>query len=260
MLNLSLRQSFILNRVVDTFIGTGQPVSSRAVACDSPSPVSSATIRYEMGALEDTGYLAQAHHSSGRIPTDRGYRHYLDHGIAAYETRSEPSRELSARFSNRFKTRDDTQLFADEFAAVLSELSRQVGVLLVPDSRSEDSCEERIEMKTQGLRYLLEEPECQNSATIRPLVHAVEEKKALKQWIGKHAPDTNPKVFVGAEHEFEALLDYTIVTARYESGPQGPAGVVAVIGLKRMAYAKVLPVVSEMAQLMGSTFRAMRKD
>ena len=189
---LSARQSFILNRVVDTFIETGHPVSSRAVACDSPSPVSSATIRHEMGALEDTGYLAQAHHSSGRIPTDRGYRHYLDYGITAYEMRGMPSRELSARFLNRFKTMDDTQPFADEFATVLSELSRQVGVLLVPDSRSEEGSEDWVEMKTQGLRYLLEEPECQNFATLRPLVYAVEEKKALKRWIGEHAPDKKP--------------------------------------------------------------------
>lgn len=258
MLSLSSRQSFILNRVVDTFIETGHPVSSQAVACASPAPVSSATIRHEMGSLEDTGYLVQAHHSSGRIPTDRGYRHYLDHGIASYELKSSPSHELSARFLNRFKTRDDTQNFVDEFASVLSELSRQVGVLLVPDSKSDDG-ENRVQMKTQGLRYLLENPECQNSATLRPLVHAVEEKKKLKQWIGQHASEASPQVFIGAEHEFDDLQDYTIVTARYDSGVEGFSGAVAVIGLKRMAYSKVLPVVSEMAQLMGATFQAMRK-
>lgn len=258
MLSLSSRQSFILNRVVDTFIETGHPVSSQAVACASPAPVSSATIRHEMGSLEETGYLIQAHHSSGRIPTDRGYRHYLDHGIASYELGASLSHELSARFLNRFKTRDDTQSFVDEFSAVLSDLSRQVGVLLVPDAKSEAG-EDRIQMKAQGLRYLLENPECQNSATLRPLVYAVEEKKKLKKWIGQHASETSPQVFIGAEHEFDDLQDYTIVTARYDAGTEGVCGAVAVIGLKRMAYAKVLPVVSEMAQIVGLTFQGMRK-
>lgn len=259
MLSLSRRQSFILNRVVDTFIETGHPVSSRAVAYTSPFPVSSATIRYEMGALEETGYLAQAHHSSGRIPTDRGYRHYLDYGIQSYKMAQGQSQELSARFISRFKGKEDTQPFVEEFASVLSELSQQLSVLLVPDAGSMEGDENRVHMTSKGLRYLLEKPECQDSATLRPLVQAVEEKEVLKKWIGENASATGPKAFVGFEHEFEELENYAIVTARFESGDHGPSGAFAVIGLKRMAYAKVLPIVSEMAEVMGTTFRAMRQ-
>ncbi len=166
---------------------------------------------------------------------------------------------MSASFLNRFKTMEDTQPFAEEITAVLSELSRQLGVLLVPDTGPETWSEDRMQMKAQGLRYLLENPECQNSATLRPLVRAVEEKEALKRWIGEHASEANTQAFVGSEHEFEELENYTIVTARFESGAHGPSGAVAIIGLKRMAYAKVLPIVSEMAHLMGTTFRAMRQ-
>lgn len=259
MLSLSSRQSFVLNRVVDSFIETGHPVSSKAVAFSSPLPVSSATIRHEMGTLEETGYLVQSHHSSGRIPTDRGYRHYLDYGIESHEMRVDHARELSNRFSNRFKNRDDTQALVEEFASTLSALSKQLGVLLVPDLASSDSDEGRIQMTAQGLRYLLDNPECQDSSTLRPLVHAVEEKETLKRWMGEHAMGSKPQAFVGMEHAFQDLEDYTIVTARFESGAQSPSGVVAVIGLKRMAYAKVLPIVSGMAQLMGSTLKAMRE-
>lgn len=260
MLSLSSRQSFILNRVVDTFIETGHPVSSKTVAYASPSPVSSATIRHEMGTLEETGYLVQAHHSSGRIPTDQGYRHYLDHGIESYEMRIDHMRELSGRFSDRFKSPEDTAAFSEEFASTLSALSKQLGVLLVPDAGSMDLDAGRVQMTAQGLRYLLDNPECQDSATIRPLIRAVEEKETLKRWIGEHAPCLKPQAFIGLEHAFEDLEDYTIVTARFESGENGPSGVVAVIGLKRMAYAKVLPIVSGMAKLMGTTFQVMRQD
>ncbi len=261
MLSLSARQSFILNRVVDTYIETGHPVSSRAVAYASPSPVSSATIRYEMGALEETGYLVQSHHSSGRIPTDRGYRHYLNCGVEAREMEVTSSRELSERFLSRFKTMDDKALFTQEFTSVLSDLSEQLGVLLVPDSASADWDEQDVQMISQGLRYLLEKPECRDASTLKPLVRAVEEKTALKSWIHGHAAGTQPRVFVGQEHNFEDLEDYAIVTARFESGlPKGVSGAIAVIGLKRMAYTKVLPIVSGMAHLMGATFRQMHQN
>ena len=260
MLTLSFRQSFILNQVVDTFIETGHPVSSKAVACASPSPISSATIRYEMGALEETGYLVQSHHSSGRIPTDRGYRHYLDYGIPVYEASREPFQRLSEHFIARFKTVEEKQPFAEEFALVLSELSQQLGVLVVPDSDADESHKESFQMTAKGLSYFLDKPECQDLSTLRPLVAVIEERQTLKRWISEHAAGVHPLVFVGTEHEFEELEDYAIVTACFDSGEDEPAGALAVIGLKRMAYAKVLPIVTEMAQLMGSTFRAMRQS
>jgi len=259
MLSLSARQSFILNRVVDTFIETGHPVSSRTVACASPSPVSSATVRHEMGALEETGYLVQAHHSSGRIPTDRGYRHYLDCGVESYEMGEARTRELSARFSGRFKSLDDTVLFAQEFSEVLSKLSEQLGVLLVPDAVSFDLDDRHVQMTAQGLQYLLEKPECQDSATLKPLVRAVEEKETLKRWIRGHAEGDCPRAFVGQEHAFEDLEDYSIVTARFDAGVPGVSGAIAVIGLKRMSYNKVIPIVSGMARLMSTTFQGMYK-
>ncbi len=261
MLSLSSRQSFILNQVVDTFIGTGHPVSSKAVACASPSPISSATIRYEMGALEETGYLVQAHHSSGRIPTDRGYRHYLNYGIPpAHKGSREPFERLSAHFIARFKTVEEKRPFAEEFASVLSELSQQLGILVVPDSDSDQSDEESFQMTAKGLSYFLDKPECQDLSTLKPLVAVVEERETLKRWISEHASGTRPRVFVGAEHEFEELEDFAIVTACFDLGEAEPSGALAVIGLKRMAYAKVLPIVTEMTQLMESTFRAMRQS
>jgi heat-inducible transcriptional repressor len=76
---LDVRKAAILNAVVTEYIGSAQPVGSQHVV-DAPGvSVSSATVRSDMAALEREGFLAQPHTSAGRIPTDKGYRFFVDH-------------------------------------------------------------------------------------------------------------------------------------------------------------------------------------
>src|ERR1700676_1499127 len=77
--DLDVRKAAILNAVVTEYIASAQPVGSQHVV-DAPGvSVSSATVRSEMAALEREGYLVQPHTSAGRIPTDKGYRFFVDH-------------------------------------------------------------------------------------------------------------------------------------------------------------------------------------
>ncbi len=76
---LNPRKAAILEAVVSEYIGTAQPVGSQLIAQSPGVSVSSATVRAEMVALEHEGFLAQPHTSSGRIPTDKGYRFFVDH-------------------------------------------------------------------------------------------------------------------------------------------------------------------------------------
>jgi heat-inducible transcriptional repressor len=73
------RKAAILSAVVHEYIETAQPVGSGRIANAPEVAVSSATVRNEMAALEDAGYLTQPHTSAGRIPTDKGYRFFVDH-------------------------------------------------------------------------------------------------------------------------------------------------------------------------------------
>ncbi len=79
VIDLDARKATILEAVVVEHIDTAQPVGSSAVAASADLDVSSATVRSEMVALEREGYLAQPHTSAGRIPTDKGYRYFVDH-------------------------------------------------------------------------------------------------------------------------------------------------------------------------------------
>jgi heat-inducible transcriptional repressor len=76
---LDERKTAILRAIVQEYITTAQPVGSSHVAASSGLQVSSATVRNEMAVLEQEGYLAQPHTSAGRVPTDKGYRFFVDH-------------------------------------------------------------------------------------------------------------------------------------------------------------------------------------
>ena len=75
---LSARKSSVLMSVIKTYLETGDPVGSRTISRNSGIKASPATIRNEMADLEELGYIFSPHASAGRIPTDKGYRFYVD--------------------------------------------------------------------------------------------------------------------------------------------------------------------------------------
>ena len=75
---LTDRRQKLLRFIIDEYVTTAQPVGSNALVEKYGLPVSPATIRNEMAALEDEGYIAQPHTSAGRVPTDLGYRYYVE--------------------------------------------------------------------------------------------------------------------------------------------------------------------------------------
>ena len=78
-LELDERKTKILNAIIRNYLETGEPVGSRTISKYTDLNLSSATIRNEMADLEELGYILQPHTSAGRIPSDKGYRFYVDH-------------------------------------------------------------------------------------------------------------------------------------------------------------------------------------
>jgi heat-inducible transcriptional repressor len=102
------RKSAILRELVEEYITTGEPVSSRAILERAQLECSAATVRNELAVLENDGYIMKPHTSAGRVPTDRGYRYFVDH--------------LSPG-SLRRRTRDRIETF---FASMHAELGRML--------------------------------------------------------------------------------------------------------------------------------------
>jgi len=120
MSQLSSRAAQILAALVAEYIDTGEPVGSARLAHAAGLGVSSATVRTTLGELEDLGYLQQPHTSAGRIPTDRGYRFYVDQLLAA----PRPLRGGAAMEAQLRRDAGSPALAEDVLAAVSQVLSR----------------------------------------------------------------------------------------------------------------------------------------
>lgn len=93
-MDLDERKQKILHAIIQTYLETGEPVGSRTISKYSDLRLSSATIRNEMSDLEEMGYIVQPHTSAGRIPSDKGYRLYVDHLMQEKEREVTELKEL----------------------------------------------------------------------------------------------------------------------------------------------------------------------
>jgi len=126
---LNERKRQILRAVVVNYIKTAEPVGSRTVARSYPVGLSSATIRNEMADLEESGYLIQPHTSAGRIPSQQGYRYYVDNLMESYEE-SDDDFDLNSTLSAE-KMREIEQIISNS-TRVLSAATNQTSLIMGP--------------------------------------------------------------------------------------------------------------------------------
>lgn len=130
-MSLNDRKIQILQAIINDYIETAEPVGSRTIAKKYDLGVSSATIRNEMSDLEDMGLIVQLHASSGRIPSDSGYRLYVDHLLQKNELEAEEQKYLQDIVS-----RDINQIdyLMEETAKILSSLTNYPTIISEPIS------------------------------------------------------------------------------------------------------------------------------
>ncbi len=128
-MELGERKMRILRAVVEDYVETGEPVGSRAVARRHDIGVSPATIRNEMADLEEMGYLLQPHTSAGRIPSDRGYRYYVDKLMPVTELREEDLERLRLLYQQRTQEIED---LIKQTVQVLARTTNYMAVVMGP--------------------------------------------------------------------------------------------------------------------------------
>ncbi|WP_344777601.1 heat-inducible transcriptional repressor HrcA [Nocardioides panacisoli] len=122
------RRLAVLRAIVEDYVATEEPVGSKALVERHGLNVSPATIRNDMAALEEEGYLAQPHTSAGRVPTDKGYRLFVDR-LTTVKPMSAPERRAIAQFLDGAVDLDDV---VHRSVRVLAQLTRQVAVVQYP--------------------------------------------------------------------------------------------------------------------------------
>jgi heat-inducible transcriptional repressor len=143
--DLSARKAAVLRAVVEAYVQTGEPVGSETVAERAGLGVSSATIRNEMAALEELGYLTHPHTSAGRIPTDAGYRHYVDTLPVGGRLREVQKREIAKHFAQAILDLEDVLKGSVQ---LLGRLTQYAGLAVPPGASDEQIV--RLELIDMG--------------------------------------------------------------------------------------------------------------
>jgi transcriptional regulator of heat shock response len=229
------RQLEILRAIVDEYVATQEPVGSKVIAERHPIGVSPATIRNEMAILEDAGLITQPHTSAGRIPTNTGYRLFVDK-LAQIKPLSAPERRAIETFLSDSYDRDD--LFI-RTAKLLAQLTRQVAVIQVPDEGK---------VVLAGTANLARSSAQETAGSIFPVLEALEEQVVLLRLLA----DANQhiQVRIGDEQSEKSLQRTSIVSVGY--GVEGHStGALGVIGPTRMDYAQTMATVNAVARYIG---------
>ena len=126
-MELDERKEKILRAIIQTYLETGEPVGSRTISKYSDLKLSSATIRNEMSDLEELGYIVQPHTSAGRIPSDKGYRFYVDQVIKEKDSQVNQMQELM------IKRVDRVELLLKQLAKLLASNTNYATMISGPN-------------------------------------------------------------------------------------------------------------------------------
>lgn len=127
--DLNSRRDKILELIVDTYIDTATPIASRTISRKLRLSLSPATIRNVMSDLEELGLITHPYTSAGRIPTQKGYRYYIDRLMHAELLTEEEKRRIGREFKIRVNELDD---ILEKTSNILSSVSNQTGMVLFP--------------------------------------------------------------------------------------------------------------------------------
>jgi transcriptional regulator of heat shock response len=223
------RRLEILRAIVDEYVATQEPVGSKAIAERHGLGVSPATIRNEMAALEHDGLITQPHTSAGRIPTNSGYRVFVDR-IAEVKPLSNPERRAIESFMSGASDLEDVM---NRTGKLLAQITKQVAVVQMPS-------QDRVVLSGTANLALSNHDE---AAVLHPILEALEEQVVLLRLLSDTSPTVN--VRIGDEQPSVGLRSTSVVTMGYGQGAIG------ILGPTRMDYASSMAAVHAVARYIG---------
>jgi transcriptional regulator of heat shock response len=235
---MSSRRLEILRAIVDEYVATQEPVGSKSIADHHGLGISPATIRNEMAVLEEEGLITQPHTSAGRIPTDLGYRVFVDK-LATVKPLSTAERRAIETFLD---SSNDLEELLKRSAKLLADITKQVAVVTYPILG-----ESREKLAISGTAHLARSGE-DLGFTLSPILEALEEQVVLLRLLNEVHPTVH--VRIGSEQTETNLQTTSLVTVGY-GGDSAQLGAVGVLGPTRMDYAGSMAAVDAVARYVG---------
>ncbi|HYC80037.1 MAG TPA: hypothetical protein VEC17_03345 [Candidatus Binatia bacterium] len=235
-MDLNLRQQKILAAIVKEYSETAQPVGSQEIVEKYNLNVSPATIRNEMAVLEKQGFISQPHKSAGRVPTDKGYRFFVNELMQRFELSEKERRMLKGEL---VRLQAAHEQLGRSISKLISEVSGQAAFTLLPQDAS-----------AAGLAQIVSMPDA-DAETIKGVAELFDHidqhgSKLLKQAEGK------PEAFIGKEVPIPVPKNMSLVVSNIKL-KNGKRGLIGIVGPKRMSYAKNMSLLEYLAKLISGT-------
>lgn len=238
MLKVSPRQDKLLQAIIEQYAEVASPVGSSLLA--KVFGVSSATIRSEMSELEQLGYIYQPHTSAGRVPTDKGYRYYVNQ-ISGNEAEGQPAkraqRALTARVSHGGMPEQTIRNTVD----TLVELTHNLGLATIGD-----------QLYMSGLSNLFGQPEFMQPNQVREVANLLDN---LEPWLHETAPNKPLSVYIGSENPIGRGAGCSLIISRFRS-PFSDRSYIGILGPTRQSYRDVMSLVGRAGKALEETLYA----
>lgn len=233
------RQEMILGAIVKEYIDFAMPVGSALLAEKYSFDVSPATLRSEMMNLEDEGYLYQPYTSAGRVPTDAGFRFFVD---KLMEQRELSLREQKALQTEVFKLKAQNKMLARTAAKLIASLS---------DSMVVSGLVESEDVYKSGVQKLVSKPEFGNLDSVSKLAEILDylDENAF-ELLDEVGSGSGAKIFIGKENPICSADECSMIVSKYNF-ENGEEGLLAIIGPKRMRYSHNLSIIEYFKKLLG---------
>ncbi|MBX4190849.1 transcriptional regulator [Candidatus Saccharibacteria bacterium] len=231
---MTSRQERILQAIVEQYAEVASPVGSSLLA--KAFDVSSATVRSEMAELEKLGYIHQPHTSAGRVPTDKGYRYYVNQ-IA--ETNESPKgiraqRALTARVQNAGLPEQTIRNAVD----TLVELTHNLGLATIGN-----------QLYMSGLSNLFGQPEFIQPGQVKEVARLLDN---IQPWLNETAPNKPLSVYIGRENPIGGGAGCSLIISRFRS-PFSDRSYIGVLGPTRQSYRDVMSLVGGAGKALEET-------
>jgi len=233
-MTITERQGEILNRIVEDYIDSAQPISSEFLEKKHKFSVSPATIRIEMQRLTDGGFIFQPHTSAGRVPTDKGYRFFVDNLLKSEISEFEDVFEIEDIFQKAGK---DIFKLASRLTKFLAEESSSLTIL---------NLLERDFFWKEGWEEILREPEFEEKDLISHFTKLLE---SFEENIENLKINSGIKIYIGKENPFSKTKDFSIISSRCHL-PEGEEGIISLLGPKRMAYDRNISLINSFKKIL----------
>jgi len=234
--NFEARKKEVLAAAIDYYIKTAVPVSSVVLAKEYNFNLSTATIRNVFAELEREGYLTHPHTSAGRIPTQKGYRYYVDYLMKEIQLIGEEKARIEAEYRRNI---EKLEVLFDKTSQILSDLTHCTGIVSLQDSHS---------LFYKGASFIIDQPEFKNIEKIKNILRLLEEKERLLGIINRDL-EKRIEIYIGNELACDDIDSCSLIVSHYRVHNR-PSGSLAVLGPIRMQYPRVISALEYISELM----------